>query len=445
MKKSIAILLSVFSISSFNVNVFAEEMSIEFNKVIEIKEAKKNRIQLPINILPDDKQIIKVDDKQLELKDKPLVYENRLYLPVRDLGEALGIDIEYDNIQKVVSLDNGKILLPVNENKAVVNGQIVAIDKDNEKVGTISLNGKTYLPLSFIAENFTYSVHYEPNTKTTSISTTNSQSSQANNEIVKLDKNQAVEIYKQLSEVSENIKNATVDTIMKANVIMNDGTNNLSMNVDAQSTSFVDIKDKVNLYAEQKNTVELLGEKETVVQKMFYQDDKLYIDQTLGNENMKLKMDLNLDEAMQKATLVNTNDLLTEEIVLDGTVENLSNGNKQYTFNLDMSKVLDISKELSKDLIGDFTNEDFKTLESMKIQNTNFVINVDDKNQPIDLKVALKISLKVDEIDMLLDINLSSKYKNVGTTVVNIPNEDLSKYEDLSDLVISTLEETSLK
>ena len=441
MKKFIAIILSATTIFSCSTSVFADQTkTIEITQAMEIKNAKKNRIQSPTEILADNNQKVFVNDKQVELKEGSIVYENRLYLPVREIGDALGLEVGYVSEQKIVALDGGKIQLPVNENKAVVNGQIVAIDKENDKVGTIVVKDKTYLPVRFISENLGYNVSYDASSKVTHIKTgdnTNNNTTQ-NEGVTKLDKAQAVEAYKQLSEASNNIKNATVDSTGKMNFTMSDGTNSLSMKMDILSTITMDIKDKVSMYMEQKNTAELFGEKQVVEQKMFYKDGKMYMNQNVDGTEVKYKLDLDLDEAMQLSNTISANDLLDEEIILDGSVKNLENGNKQYSFNLNMDKAVDIAKQFTKDLqLGE---EDLKDLDSIKFNNTNIYITVDSKNQPINSSISFDMQLTAEGFDVKANINMDMKYKNIGTTVVNIPNEDLTKYEDLKDLVVETEE-----
>ena len=159
MKKFIAIILSATTIFTCSTSVFADDTrTIEITQSMEIKNAKKNTITSPQDLSTDNSQKLFVNDQQVEIKDGSVVYENRLFLPVRELGQALGLEVGYVEKEKIVALDNGKIQLPVNQNKAVVDGNIVSIDKENDKVGTIVLNDKTYLPIRFVSESLRYKV-----------------------------------------------------------------------------------------------------------------------------------------------------------------------------------------------------------------------------------------------------------------------------------------------
>lgn len=213
MKKFIAICLSTIFTLSYANNILASDISLD--KAIEIKEAKKNRIQPPQNISVDENIIIDIDEQTLNIKDSAIVYENRVYLPVRELSQALQLQLDYNSEQKITILNGGKIQLPVNENKAVVNDKIVSIDKENDKVGTIIVNDKTYLPLRFISENLGYNVSYSPSSKIVHINTNgkvnvnSSENFETEKQQVtetKLNKDEAKKLYKQVNEAIDNYK-----------------------------------------------------------------------------------------------------------------------------------------------------------------------------------------------------------------------------------------------
>lgn len=433
MKKFIAVILSATTILSCSTNAFAQETKTTVQSItMEIKNDKNNNIVMPTNISIDNTQKVFINDKQLELKDGSIIYENRLYLPVREISEALGLDVNYIADEKIVDLENGKIQLPVGQNKAVVDGKIIAIDKENNKVGTIVLNSKTYLPVRFISENLSYEVSFDANSKTTYIKTMTPTETITDANVTKLEKNEAVETYKKLSEENNNIKNLTTDMSIKMDMSLSDGTDTMEMKTNVVSTAAVDIKDNIKMNIEQKVTVESLGEKETVDQKIYYKDGKMYTSQTSGGQTIKLKTDLKLEEAMNIANSTPANNILNDEIlkemILDGTVKTLENGNKQYTFNLDMGKTLDSAKEMLKEF---FSQEDLALINNIKISNSRITLEMDKENKPVSNKVLFSMSLKAaEELEMKVNVDADMNYKNIGTTVVNIP-EDLSEYKDV--------------
>ena len=205
----------------------------------------------------------------------------------------MGLEVGYVEEQKIVTLNGGKIQLPINQNKAVVNGTILAVDKENDKVGTIVVKNKTYLPLRFISESLGYSVDYNSqngqiNIKTSA--TSNTTEKMATNE-TKLDKDKAVEAYKEIYKASANIKNATIDMNGDINFVMQEGQDKIGMKMNIVGTTSFDKADKVNMYSEQKTTMEIMGQEETIKQQMFYQDGNLYVNQN----GTKYKMELNID------------------------------------------------------------------------------------------------------------------------------------------------------
>ena len=434
MKKFIAIILSATTIFTCSTSVFADDTrTIEITQSMEIKNAKKNTITSPQDLSTDNSQKLFVNDQQVEIKDGSVVYENRLFLPVRELGQALGLEVGYVEKEKIVALDNGKIQLPVNQNKAVVDGNIVSIDKENDKVGTIVLNDKTYLPIRFVSESLGYKVEYVSdkkevyiNTNTTVTTDTNTQTQSSNT--TQLDKNQAVEEYKKLSEANENVKNATVDTNAEMNFSMSDGTESLNMKMDMVGTIKMDISDKVNMYSEQKSTIELLGQQEVIEQTAFYNDGQLYVNQG----GIKYKMPVDLEEAIDLSSTLNVDDFINEDVVLGGSVKNLDNNNKEYTFDIDLNKSLDMASQIVESL--NLGEQDKQTLEGLKVTNTKIAMAVDDKNQPVGATISFDMELTVEGINLKGNISMDMDYKDIDKTVVNIPNEDLNSYVDFEEL-----------
>lgn len=435
MKKFIAIILSATTIFTCSTSVFADDTrTIEITQSMEIKNAKKNTITSPQDLSTDNSQKLFVNDQQVEIKDGSVVYENRLFLPVRELGQALGLEVGYVEKEKIVALDNGKIQLPVNQNKAVVDGNIVSIDKENDKVGTIVLNDKTYLPIRFVSESLGYKVEYVSdkkevyiNTNTTVTTDTNTQTQSSNT--TQLDKNQAVEEYKKLSEANENVKNATVDTNAEMNFSMSDGTESLNMKMDMVGTIKMDISDKVNMYSEQKSTIELLGQQEVIEQTAFYKDGQFYVNQG----GIKYKMPVDLEEAIDLSSTLNVDDFINEDVVLGGSVKNLDNNNKEYTFDIDLNKSLDMASQIVESL--NLGEQDKQTLEGLKVTNTKIAMVVDDKNQPVGATISFDMELTVEGINLKGNISMDMDYKDIDKTVVNIPNEDLNSYVDFEELL----------
>ncbi|WP_250278265.1 copper amine oxidase N-terminal domain-containing protein [[Clostridium] colinum] len=429
-KKFIAVILSSTIIFTSGANVFANT-DLKIEQAIKIKENKVNLVREKGNIsVSDNVPNILVNGKKLEVNKGEVVYENNNYIPVRELADALSLKLDYIAESKIVVLDNGKIQLPIDNNKASVNGNIVDIDKDNKKVCPLIIDGKAYIPVNFV-KNLGYNVEY------------NKKDLKQLEGFTKLDKAQAIEAYKQINEANQNIKNATIDLNSNMDFTISDNTNTLAMKANISGTTNMDInKEKPGLYSEQKITLELMGEKETIEQKSFFKDNKLYVKVNESGQEQKYKMDLNIEEAIQMSNNMNVNNLLNEEFILDGSFKNLENGNKQYMFNVDLNKAFDFIKEFSKEFGLDET--DLEALKAIKIENTDIIFTVDSKNQPLDCKLNLNMDYS-DVSSELVKAKISSetyvKYKDIGNTIVKEFNEDLTKYEDF-DKILNEAEQT---
>lgn len=425
MKKFIAVILSSTMIFTSGFSVFANDLNI--TDALKIKNNKINLVREKSDIsvsnhIPE----IFVNGKKLDINEGEVLYENNKFIPVRQLADTLNLKLDYVEEAKIVVLDDGNIQLPIDNNKASVNGKIVSIDEANQKVCPIIVGGKAYLPVNFVTNVLGYNVEYKGDKAP-------QETENSLQEDKKLDKQQALDAYKAISEASENIKNATIDLKSNVKINMTDGTDSLNMVVDTTGMVAMNIKDKIDIYSEQKSTTELMGEKAEVVQKMFYKDGKMYINQNIDGQEIKYKMALNIDEAMEISTATNVNNFLTEDMILEASVKELQDGNKQYKFILDMEKMKESSKKIFKEL--DLTEEDLAILDSYTIENSNIVIEVDKDNQPTSYNMNFLLKLSAEDINIKADTLIDMKYKNIGTTRVNIPNEDLSTYEDIDKVL----------
>ena len=132
----------------FNVTIsFNENQSKEFSvyfkfkfKIIELKIGKK---------------IMFVNNEPKEIDVPPIIIEGRTLLPIRWVAEPLGADVSWDGTERKVTviLNDTIIELWIGRNIAKVNGYYKLIDPDNPKVVPLILNGRTMLPVRFVAES----------------------------------------------------------------------------------------------------------------------------------------------------------------------------------------------------------------------------------------------------------------------------------------------------
>ena len=98
---------------------------------------------------------------------KPVIVESRTLVPIRAIIEALGGTIEWEATTKKVSIffSNNMLELWINNPLASLNGYTTQIDSSNIKVVPLIINGRTMLPLRFVAESFGIDVQWDATSK----------------------------------------------------------------------------------------------------------------------------------------------------------------------------------------------------------------------------------------------------------------------------------------
>lgn len=101
---------------------------------------------------------VKIDNQALNLTDKPVIVEGRTMLPVRAIAEALDCEVIYEPVTKVVFITKDGM-------------EPIHIIIGNEG-SFISPEGRTYVPLRYIAEKFGAEVQWNGDSRTVEITTT---------------------------------------------------------------------------------------------------------------------------------------------------------------------------------------------------------------------------------------------------------------------------------
>jgi hypothetical protein len=107
-----------------------------------------------------------------ESLDAPSIIKNvRTLVPMRVIIEALGGTVIWENSNKKITilLKDEKIELWVGKNIAVINGVMKLIDYLNPDVVPEIINGRTILPVRFVATNLGFNVQWDNATKTITI------------------------------------------------------------------------------------------------------------------------------------------------------------------------------------------------------------------------------------------------------------------------------------
>jgi hypothetical protein len=98
---------------------------------------------------------------------KPIIVESRTLVPIRAVIEAFGGEVAWDSTtQKVtINFNNNTLELWIGRSTASLNGYSVQIDSTNSKVVPMIINGRTMVPLRFVAESFGIDVQYDATSK----------------------------------------------------------------------------------------------------------------------------------------------------------------------------------------------------------------------------------------------------------------------------------------
>ena len=104
-----------------------------------------------------------VNGEKRYLESSPVVLNNRTFVPIRPIIEALGGSISWDPIESKVTITLGSntVELWIGKNIARVNGVMKPIDSSDSNVVPKIINGRTMLPLRFIAEALGCSVNWD--------------------------------------------------------------------------------------------------------------------------------------------------------------------------------------------------------------------------------------------------------------------------------------------
>ena len=109
---------------------------------------------------------VKIDGKDLQTTYNAYVKDGRTFVPIREITEALGADVLWDNEKKtaLISMNDKNIKLQIGSSIVFVNDEKTKIDKNSVPalVDYIDAKGtKTMVPLRFLSETFGYDVSWD--------------------------------------------------------------------------------------------------------------------------------------------------------------------------------------------------------------------------------------------------------------------------------------------
>ena len=125
---------------------------------------------VPLTVSAASEISVTVDGKAVIFPDaKPFIDENgRTLIPVRFVTESLGATVEWNEVYQEVKIkkDNVNISIMINDKDIVVNGRIKTMDTK-----AIIKDGRTFVPIRYVAEELGATVGWDPNTRTVIITT----------------------------------------------------------------------------------------------------------------------------------------------------------------------------------------------------------------------------------------------------------------------------------
>ncbi|MCL2598121.1 MAG: copper amine oxidase N-terminal domain-containing protein [Paludibacter sp.] len=120
------------------------------------------------------------NSESIKFDQPPVIQNNRVLVPLRNIADSLGVKIEWDGEQQKVFFFNRQgqgYFLYINDPTLYCdNGAGIKIDKLPLDVAPLIINNRTMVPLRVIAESFDLNVNWDDNTKTVSISDSNKES-----------------------------------------------------------------------------------------------------------------------------------------------------------------------------------------------------------------------------------------------------------------------------
>ncbi len=96
----------------------------------------------------DSTPIVMVSGEEVHFPDqKPLIKNDRTLVPIRFIAESLGYDVDWNPTDNTAVIDDGRIILYIGTNQAILDGVKTELDVASELIGD-----RTMVPLRIVAE-----------------------------------------------------------------------------------------------------------------------------------------------------------------------------------------------------------------------------------------------------------------------------------------------------
>ena len=121
-------------------------------------------------ILQIDNPVMKVNGEEKNIDEEgtaPVIVDGRTLLPVRAIVEEIGGEVAWNAETKEVTLthEDQEIVLTIDSDEGFLNGEPQVLD-----AAPAIINGRTMLPIRFVAQSFGFNVDWNSETKEITIS-----------------------------------------------------------------------------------------------------------------------------------------------------------------------------------------------------------------------------------------------------------------------------------
>lgn len=128
---------------------------------------------LPSSIILEfyiSKPYVYINGIMIKMEVAPFIEGGRTFVPVRYVAEPFGAQVIWNGNEKKVTLIHKKFIeLWIGNPQAMVNNIPTLIDPSNIQIAPFIVDGRTLLPLRFVAETFGADVSWDPTTKKVTI------------------------------------------------------------------------------------------------------------------------------------------------------------------------------------------------------------------------------------------------------------------------------------
>ena len=161
--------ITINSQALHNTSVYTGKVTITSNLYIKVFEVTVTGVTQALNIsMQINNKKAYINDQELTVDPPPAIIKSSTFVPLRFVGDAFGVKMEYDAKTKKITYKTGKgdvVILQLNNEKAYINGKEVKISPPPQVV-----SGRTLVPVRFISVSFGANVDYVAQTKTVKIS-----------------------------------------------------------------------------------------------------------------------------------------------------------------------------------------------------------------------------------------------------------------------------------